>query len=33
MGDRLSYAYPLALTAMIASAVLPYLFFKHRGWL
>jgi magnesium transporter len=29
----LPYAYPLALVAMIASAVLPYLYFKHRGWL
>jgi magnesium transporter len=29
----LPYAYPLALAAMIASAVLPYLYFKHRGWL
>jgi len=25
--------YPLALLFMIASAVLPYLYFKHRGWL
>lgn len=25
--------YPLALCLMIASAILPYLFFKRRGWL
>jgi magnesium transporter len=25
--------YPLALLLMLASAVLPYLFFKRRGWL
>jgi len=25
--------YPLALLMMVASAVLPYLFFKRRGWL
>ncbi|KKC35627.1 magnesium transporter [Devosia epidermidihirudinis] len=29
----LPYGYPLALGAMVASAVLPYLFFKKRGWL
>ena len=29
----LPYAYPLALAAMVASAVLPYLYFKRRGWL
>lgn len=27
------HGYPFALTLMIASAVLPYLFFKYRGWL
>ena len=27
------YGYPVALTAMVASAILPYLFFKRRGWL
>lgn len=27
------YGYPLALGAMILTAVLPYLFFKRRGWL
>ncbi len=27
------FGYPLALLAMIASAILPYLFFKRRGWL
>ena len=25
--------YPFAIGVMVASAVLPYLFFKHRGWL
>jgi magnesium transporter len=25
--------YPFALTMMVASAVLPYLFFKRKGWL
>jgi magnesium transporter len=25
--------YPFALGLMTASAVLPYLFFKRRGWL
>jgi magnesium transporter len=29
----LPYGYPIALAAMIASAVLPYLYFKRRGWL
>jgi magnesium transporter len=27
------YGYPLAIGLMIASAVLPYWFFKRRGWL
>lgn len=27
------YGYPLALGAMVLTAVLPYLFFKRRGWL
>jgi magnesium transporter len=27
-----SFSYPLALGAMLASAVLPYLYFKRRGW-
>jgi len=27
------YGYPAALLAMLVSAVLPYLFFKYRGWL
>lgn len=30
---RLEFGYPLALLLMIASAILPYLFFKRRGWL
>jgi magnesium transporter len=25
--------YPLALLAMICAGILPYLFFKRRGWL
>lgn len=29
----LPYGYPLALAAMVLSAVLPYLYFKRRGWL
>jgi magnesium transporter len=27
------YGYPIALALMVMSAVLPYLFFKWRGWL
>ena len=27
------YGYPVALVLMVASAVVPYLYFKHRGWL
>ncbi|MDQ2918321.1 MAG: magnesium transporter CorA family protein [Verrucomicrobiota bacterium] len=27
------YGYPFAVMIMLASAVLPYLFFKRRGWL
>ena len=27
------YGYPLALGLMVVSAVLPYLYFKRRGWL
>jgi len=29
----LPYAYPLALAVMLLSAVLPYLWFKKKGWL
>ncbi len=29
----IAYGYPLALVAMLFSAVLPYLFFKRKGWL
>jgi magnesium transporter len=25
--------YPLALVAMVVSAIIPYLWFKFRGWL
>jgi magnesium transporter len=25
--------YPLAILMMVAAAVLPYLYFKKRGWL
>jgi magnesium transporter len=28
-----AYGYPMALGIMVASAILPYLFFKGRGWL
>lgn len=28
-----SFGYPIALTLMIVSAILPYLYFKRRGWL
>ncbi len=28
-----TYGYPMALGIMVCSAVLPYLFFKGRGWL
>ena len=27
------FGYPFALLLMVASAVLPYLFFKRKGWL
>ncbi|GIX16902.1 MAG: magnesium transport protein CorA [Rhodothalassiaceae bacterium] len=27
------FGYPLALLAMLVSAIAPYLFFKHKGWL
>jgi len=27
------FGYPLAILAMIGSSILPYLFFKRRGWL
>jgi magnesium transporter len=27
------WGYPLALVAMVASAVVPYLYFRRRGWL
>jgi magnesium transporter len=27
------FAYPIALLLMVISAILPYLFFKKRGWL
>jgi magnesium transporter len=28
-----SFGYPVALTMMVVSAILPYLYFKRRGWL
>ncbi len=28
-----AWGYPLAIGVMVLSAVLPYLWFKHRGWL
>jgi magnesium transporter len=27
------WGYPLAIVVMIASAVVPYIWFKRRGWL
>lgn len=30
---HLSFGYPLALVLMVISAILPYLYFKRRGWL
>jgi magnesium transporter len=27
------YGYPFAIAVMVLSAVLPYLFCKHKGWL
>jgi magnesium transporter len=30
---RWGHGYPLALFLMLASAILPYLFFKRKGWL
>lgn len=30
---KLSYGYPLAIGLMLLSALLPYLFFKNKGWL
>jgi len=27
------YGYPMALGLMVLSAILPYSFFKSRGWL
>jgi magnesium transporter len=28
-----SFGYPLAITLMIASATLPFLYFRRKGWL
>lgn len=28
-----TYGYPLALLMMVLSAVLPFLYFRHKGWL
>lgn len=30
---KLEFGYPLALLAMIVSAILPYVYFKRKGWL
>jgi magnesium transporter len=27
------FGYPMALAIMVASAILPYLYFKFRNWL
>jgi len=29
----LRFGYPMALAIMLLSAIMPYLFFKQRGWL
>lgn len=26
------YAYPIALAAMVVSAIVPFVYFKHKGW-
>jgi magnesium transporter len=28
-----AYGYPMSLVLMVIFAILPYLFFKYRGWL
>jgi magnesium transporter len=28
-----AYGYPLALGAMVLAAVIPYLYFRRKGWL
>jgi Mg2+ and Co2+ transporter CorA len=28
-----TFGYPIAIVVMVASAVLPYAYFKRRGWL
>jgi magnesium transporter len=28
-----AFGYPLAILLMVVSAVVPYLFFKWKGWL
>jgi magnesium transporter len=28
-----SFGYPMSILLMVISSVLPYLYFKHRGWL
>jgi magnesium transporter len=30
---HLAFGYPLAIGIMVASAILPYVYFKRRGWL
>ena len=30
---HMRFGYPMALGMMVMSAILPYLYFKHRGWL
>jgi magnesium transporter len=30
---RIAYAYPLTLVAMVLSAILPFFFFRWKGWL
>ncbi len=28
-----TFGYPLALTTMVAAAILPYVYFRRKGWL
>ena len=30
---KFSFGYPLALVMMVLSAVVPFLYFRRRGWL
>jgi magnesium transporter len=28
-----AWGYPVALIVMVLSAILPYVYFRHKGWL